>query len=98
MDRVRVVGQLIDTRTDEHIWSETYDKEKCQIYFELQSEVARNCASMKSELTVDEKARINEKHQQKVLCLCCIKAQEIIMKMYTYLRKMNQLFHCLKKL
>ena len=23
--RVRVVGQLIDTKTDEHIWAETYD-------------------------------------------------------------------------
>ena len=59
--RVRVVGQLIDTKTDEHIWAETYDKDETDI-FELQSEVAIEIAeAMKSELTVDEKARINEK-------------------------------------
>ena len=59
--RVRVVGQLIDTKTDEHIWAETYDKDETDI-FELQSEVAIEIAeAMKSELTLDEKARINEK-------------------------------------
>ncbi len=59
--RVRVVGQLIDTKTDEHIWAETYDKDETDI-FELQSEVAIEIAqAMKSELTSDEKARINEK-------------------------------------
>ena len=24
--RIRVIGQLIDTKTDEHIWAETYDR------------------------------------------------------------------------
>ena len=24
-ERIRIVGQLIDTQTDEHIWAETYD-------------------------------------------------------------------------
>ena len=58
---MRVVGQLIDTKTDEHIWAETYDKDETDI-FELQSEVAIEIAeAMKSELTLDEKARINEK-------------------------------------
>ena len=59
--RVRVIGQLIDTKTDEHIWAETYDKEETDI-FALQSEVAIEIAqAMKFELTTDEKARINEK-------------------------------------
>jgi len=59
--RVRVVGQLIDADTDEHIWAETYDTRESDL-FELQSEVAIQIAqAMKSELTSDEKARIEEK-------------------------------------
>ena len=62
--RVRVVGQLIDTKTDEHIWAETYDKDETDI-FELQSEVAIEIAqAMKSELTSDEKARIMKSHRK----------------------------------
>ena len=58
--RVRVVGQLIDADTDEHIWAETYDREESDL-FELQSSIAIEIAgAMKSELTTDEKARINE--------------------------------------
>jgi len=58
--RVRVVGQLIDADTDEHIWAETYDRNESDL-FELQSSVAIEIAeAMKSELTSDEKARINE--------------------------------------
>ncbi len=26
-DRVRIVGQLVDARTDQHLWAETYDRE-----------------------------------------------------------------------
>ena len=49
-----------DTKTDEHIWAETYDKDETDI-FELQSEVAIEIAeAMKSELTfcVNEKSTI----------------------------------------
>ena len=59
--RVRVVGQLIDAYTDRHIWAETYDRKETDI-FDLQSDVAIEIAeAMKSELTTDEKERINEK-------------------------------------
>jgi len=59
--RVRVVGQLIDAYTDEHIWAETYDKKESDI-FELQSDVAIEIANaLKTELTDDVKARISEK-------------------------------------
>ena len=59
--RVRVVGQLIDADTDEHIWAETYDKKESDI-FELQSNVAIEIANaLKTELTDDVKARISEK-------------------------------------
>ena len=59
--RVRVVGQLIDAYTDKHIWAETYDRKETDI-FDLQSDVAIEIAeAMKSELTTDEKERINDK-------------------------------------
>ena len=59
--RVRVVGQLIDADTDEHIWAETYDKKESDI-FELQSNVAIEIANaLKTELTEEVKARISEK-------------------------------------
>mgnify|MGYP001459445756 FL=1 len=59
--RVRVVGQLIDANTDEHIWAETYDKKESDI-FELQSDVAIEIANaLKTELTDEVKARISEK-------------------------------------
>jgi len=59
--RVRVVGQLIDANTDEHIWAETYDKKESDI-FELQSDVAIEIANaLKTELTDEVKARMSEK-------------------------------------
>ena len=37
--RVRVVAQLIDARTDEHLWAETYDRDLRDI-FAIQSDIA----------------------------------------------------------
>jgi serine/threonine protein kinase/TolB-like protein/Tfp pilus assembly protein PilF len=42
-DRVRVVTQLVDARTDEHLWSETYDRNAADI-FAIQSDIAQNIA------------------------------------------------------
>jgi TolB-like protein/Tfp pilus assembly protein PilF len=42
-ERVRIVGQLIDAKTDEHLWAETYDRDLRDI-FEIQSDVARRIA------------------------------------------------------
>ncbi len=41
--RVRIVGQLIDAQSDEHLWAETYDREMKDV-FAIQSEVARTIA------------------------------------------------------
>jgi serine/threonine-protein kinase len=38
-NRVRIVAQLVDARTDHHLWSETYDRDLNDI-FEIQSDVA----------------------------------------------------------
>jgi adenylate cyclase len=43
-NQVRVVAQLINTKTNEHLWAETYDKELTQI-FAIQSMVAEQIAS-----------------------------------------------------
>lgn len=49
-DRIRVTAQLIRASTDEHFWSETYDRELGDV-FTLQSEVAQSIAE-KVEVTV----------------------------------------------
>ncbi|UCC84756.1 MAG: tetratricopeptide repeat protein [Gemmatimonadota bacterium] len=60
-DRVRVVTQLIDGRTDAHVWSETYDRELTVAnVFEIQSEIAEHIASaLQAEFTPEEKQRIS---------------------------------------
>jgi TolB-like protein/Flp pilus assembly protein TadD len=53
-DRIRVVAQLIDARTDNHIWSEDYDREEADI-FRVQSEIAQEIArALQVELTSAE--------------------------------------------
>ncbi len=56
-NRVRVNVQLIDARTDEHLWAETYDRElSATNIFEMQSEMARAIATaLQAELSPVEK-------------------------------------------
>ncbi len=57
-DKVRITGQLIDARTDEHLWAETYDRELTDI-FAIQSDVARNIAvALKTVLSPEESQRL----------------------------------------
>jgi len=57
-DRVRIVAKLIDVKTDEHLWAETYDRELTDI-FAIQAEVALHiAAALEAELTIDEQARV----------------------------------------
>jgi len=57
-DRIRVVTQLIDARTDNHIWSETYDREEGDV-FQVQSEIAQEIArALRAELSVEEMVRL----------------------------------------
>jgi TolB-like protein/Tfp pilus assembly protein PilF len=57
-DRIRVVTQLIDARTDNHIWSETYDREEGDV-FQVQSEIAQEIAkALRAELSVEEMERL----------------------------------------
>ena len=63
-NNVRITAQLIDAKTDMHLWSEIYDKDISDI-FSIQSEVAQNVArELKATLTSEEKEQI-EKNQTK---------------------------------
>jgi len=59
-DRVRVVAQLIDADTDQHLWAETYDRQLTDV-FAIQTDVALQiAAALKAELSPDERTRIHK--------------------------------------
>ena len=59
-DRVRIVAQLIDAETDQHVWAETYDRQLTDI-FAIQSDVALHiAAALKAEIAPGEKTRIGK--------------------------------------
>src|SRR5438874_3712123 len=58
--RVRVSAQLIDARTDAHLWAEHYDRPLDDV-FAIQSEVAQAIADqLNATLSASEKAAINQ--------------------------------------
>ena len=60
-NRVRIVAQLIDARTDEHLWADTYDRELVDI-FAIQTDVALQiAAALQAELSLEERSRIGRK-------------------------------------
>jgi TolB-like protein/class 3 adenylate cyclase len=60
-NQVRVVAQLINTQTNEHLWAETYDKELTQI-FAIQSKVAVQIASaLMAKFTPSDKEQLERK-------------------------------------
>ncbi len=60
-NRVRIVAQLVDARTDEHLWADTYDRELTDI-FAIQTDVALQiAASLRAELSPNERTRIERK-------------------------------------
>jgi TolB-like protein/Flp pilus assembly protein TadD len=55
-NRVRINAQLIDARTDQHVWNDTYDREITDL-FNLQSELARRITfALRANLSPREKA------------------------------------------
>ena len=64
--RVRVNTQLIDTRTDAHVWAEKFDRELSDI-FAIQTELAEKIVSqLRVSLTPREKEAIRERTTQDV--------------------------------
>jgi TolB-like protein/cytochrome c-type biogenesis protein CcmH/NrfG len=57
-DRLRINAELIDARTDAHIWAETYDREAADL-FAIQSELAQSIVTqLQAKLSPEQKAEI----------------------------------------
>jgi TolB-like protein/class 3 adenylate cyclase/Flp pilus assembly protein TadD len=58
--RVRVSAQLIDARTDTHLWAEHYDRDLADV-FAIQSEIAKTIADqLEAKISPSEKAAIEK--------------------------------------
>src|SRR5256714_611616 len=58
--RVRVNAQLIDARTDAHLWAQTYDRDLADV-FAIQSEIAKAIAEqLQAKLSPNEKSEIEQ--------------------------------------
>ena len=61
VNRVRVNAQLIDARTDAHLWAQTYDRDLADV-FAIQSEIAKTIADqLQARLSPKEEAAMHEK-------------------------------------
>src|ERR1700732_896370 len=59
-NRVRVNAQLIDTRSDAHLWAQTYDRDLADV-FAIQSEIAKAIADqLQAKLSPSEKNAIEQ--------------------------------------
>jgi TolB-like protein/class 3 adenylate cyclase/Tfp pilus assembly protein PilF len=59
-NRVRVTAQLIDARTDTHLWAEHYDRDLADV-FAIQSEIAKKIADqLQAKISLSEKAAIEK--------------------------------------
>jgi TolB-like protein/class 3 adenylate cyclase/Tfp pilus assembly protein PilF len=57
-NRVRVNAQLVDARTDRHLWAQTYDRDLADV-FTIQSEIAKTIADqLQAKLSPGEKSAI----------------------------------------
>src|SRR6266496_2694661 len=62
--KVRVNAQLIDARTDKHLWAQSYDRALADV-FAIETEVAQAIANeLQAKLSASEKASIEEKPTQ----------------------------------
>ncbi len=60
-NRVRVTAQLVDARTDAHLWAQTYDRDLADV-FAIQSEIAKTIADqLQARLSPVEKAAIEQR-------------------------------------
>jgi len=63
-DRLRINAELIDARTDGHVWAETYDRTASDL-FAIQSELAQSIVTqLKAKLSPRQKAEIEERPTQ----------------------------------
>ncbi len=59
-NKIRVIAQLIDARTDAHLWAQTYDRDLADV-FAIQSEIAKAIAEqLQAKLSPNEKKAIEQ--------------------------------------
>ncbi|MEO5720581.1 MAG: protein kinase [Chthoniobacterales bacterium] len=59
-NKIRVIAQLIDARTDAHLWAQTYDRDLADV-FAIQSEIAKAIADqLQARLSPKEKTTIEK--------------------------------------
>src|SRR6184192_4304709 len=59
-NKVRVIAQLLDARTDAHLWAQTYDRDLADM-FAIQSEIAKAIADqLQAKLSPNEKKAIEQ--------------------------------------
>ena len=78
-DRLRINAELIDARTDSHIWAETYDRTAADV-FAIQSELAESIvAQLKAKLSPKQKAEIEERPTQDLVAFnLYLQAKQIV--------------------
>src|SRR5438034_7918840 len=78
-DRLRINAQLIDARTDAHVWAETYDRTAADL-FAIQSELAQSIvAQLKAKLSPQQKAEIEERPTQDLVAFeLYLQAKQIV--------------------
>jgi TolB-like protein len=78
-DRLRINAQLIDARSDTHLWAETYDRTAADL-FAIQSELAQSIVTqLKTKLSPKQKAEIEERPTQDLVAFeLYLQAKEII--------------------
>ena len=78
-ERLRINAQLIDARTDAHIWAETYDRTAADL-FTIQSELAESIvAQLKAKLSPKQKAEIEERPTQDLVAFdLYLQAKQIV--------------------
>ncbi len=82
--RVRITSQLVDAKTEEHLWAETYDRDLTDI-FAIQSDVARNiAAALKAMLSPEERQRIEQRPTESTA------AYDYYLRAYEYERQSNE--------
>ena len=74
---LRLNAQLIDTRTDTHVWAEQYDRDLNDL-FSIQSEIAQKVAErLNAKVTSAERLAIEEKPADGIVAFQYIRAPTI---------------------
>ncbi|MBT8448901.1 MAG: tetratricopeptide repeat protein, partial [Gammaproteobacteria bacterium] len=85
-DRVRVTAQLIEAKTDKHLWSETYDRDLDDI-FAIQDEISQAIVnSLKEKLNIQANEQVTVASAQKVN----LEAHQAYLKGRFYIKNRNQ--------